>query len=92
MEYFIYASGLKTLKKDLGNPLLIAHIFLKDTFQKSKTKSNDRIAFRSFHQKNKLTNKWSQSLSHNAPICSINNVIKTVKKSPPNNFKSFNNS
>ena len=38
-----YATALKTLKKDFGDPLLLAHLKLKAVFDRPHIKTNDRI-------------------------------------------------
>ena len=38
-----YATAPKTLKKDFGDPLLLAHLKLKAVFDRPHIKTNDRI-------------------------------------------------
>ena len=38
-----YATALKTLKKDFGDPLLFAHFKIKVVFDRPNIKTNDRI-------------------------------------------------
>ena len=44
----LYASTLKSLKTDFGDPLVVAHLKLKSVFDKPQIKSGDRIALREF--------------------------------------------
>ena len=44
----LYASTLKSLKIDFGDPLVVAHLKLKSVFDKPQIKSGDRIALRKF--------------------------------------------
>ena len=66
----------------------MAYPCLKDTFQKSKIKSNDRISLRHINEI-KLTNKWSQGISDNTPLYSLDNVTKAVKRLPSNLLEIF---
>ena len=45
-----YATALKTLKKNLGDSLLVAHLKIKAVFDCPQIKPNDRIGLRNFHQ------------------------------------------
>ena len=57
-----YATALKTLKRDFGNPLLISHARLKFLFDQPQIKSTDRISLRRFHQQLKINNAWLLSI------------------------------
>ena len=41
-----YATALKTLKRDLGNPLIVAHSRFSSVFDKPQIKGNDKISLR----------------------------------------------
>ena len=77
-----YATAFKALKKDFGNPLLISHLRLKDIFDKPQIKANDRISLKQYLQKIKLNNTWLKSMGYNAPLISIENVTRAVKRLP----------
>ena len=51
-----YATALKTLKKNLGDSLLVAHLKIKAVFDCPQIKPNDRIGLRNFHQHLKICN------------------------------------
>ena len=51
-----YATALKTLKRDFGNPLLVSHAKLKLLFDQPQIKSADRISLRRSHQHLKTDN------------------------------------
>ena len=59
-----YATALKTLKRDFGNPLMIAHLRLKSLFELPVIKQYDRIALRNYHQQLKITITWLQSIGY----------------------------
>ena len=45
-----YATALKTLKRDFGNPIAIAHLKVKHLFKQPQIKNNYRTELRKFHQ------------------------------------------
>ena len=44
-----YANALKTLKRDFGNPLIVAHSRLSSVIDKPQIKASDKISLRQFH-------------------------------------------
>ena len=58
-------------------------------FDKSQIKSNDRIALRKSNQKIKLNNTLLQSMGYNAPLYSMDNVTRAVKRLPFNLRQKF---
>ena len=77
-----YATALKTLKRDFGNPLLISHARLKFLFDQPQIKSTDRISLRRFHQQLKINNAWLLSKGCCTPILSNDNLTKTIIRLP----------
>ena len=65
-----YATALKTLKRDFGNPLLVSHAKLKLLFDQPQIKGVDRMSLRRFHQHLKINNTWLLSLGYDTPILS----------------------
>ena len=63
-----YATALKALKRDYGNPIIVSHLRVKSLFEFPTIKSNDRIALRNFHQKLKITITWLKSIGCEVPI------------------------
>ena len=53
-----YASALRSLKRDFGDPLAVTHLELKSVFDKPQIKSGDRIALREFKQRLKCVITW----------------------------------
>ena len=49
-----YVSALKTLKKEFGNTLIVAHLCLQSMFNKPQIKPSDRSALQEFHLPIKL--------------------------------------
>ena len=76
-----YATALKTLKCDFGNPLLILHAKLKLLFDQSQIKSTDRISLQRFHQ-HKINNAWLLSMGYCTPILINDNLTKAIIRLP----------
>ena len=51
-----YATALKTLKRDFGNSLIIAHSRPCSAFDKPQIKANDKVVLRQFQQQLKCNN------------------------------------
>ena len=49
-QSIFYAIALKTLKRDFGNPVVVAHLKVKSFFDAPQIYANDRLGFRQFHQ------------------------------------------
>ena len=71
-----YATALKTLKKNIGDPLLVAHSKIKAVFDRPQIKTNDKIGLRNFHQHLKICNSWMCSIGYEAPLLSSENIAK----------------
>ena len=69
-----YATTLKGLKHNYGNPIIVSHPRVKSLFEFPSIKSNDRIALRNFHQKLKITISWLKSIDYEVPIKSNENL------------------
>ena len=50
-----YATALKSLKRDFGNPVLVSHLKIKSIFDQAQLKPNDKIGLRTYHQQMKIT-------------------------------------
>ena len=44
-----YTTALKILKKNFGDPLLVAHLKIKAVFDRLQIKTNYRVGLRNFH-------------------------------------------
>ena len=73
-----YATALKALKCDYGNPIIISHLCIKSLFEFPSIKSNDRIALRNFHQKLKITITWLKSIGYEVLIKCNENLVKAL--------------
>ena len=77
-----YATALKTLKRDFGNPLLVSHAKLKLLFDQTQIKGADRMSLRRFHQHLKINNTWLLSMGYDTPILSNENLTKAILRLP----------
>ena len=59
-----YATALKALKRDYGNPIIVSHVRIKSLLEFPPIK----IALRNFHQKLKITITWLKSKGNEVPI------------------------
>ena len=84
-----YATALKALKRDYGNPITVSHLRVKPLFEFPPIKSNDRIALRNFHQKLKITITWLKSIGYEVPIKSNENLAKALLCLPYNMQNEF---
>ena len=84
-----YATALKALKRDFGNPLSISYLRLKNLFEKPQIKSNDRLLLRQYHQELKLTLSWLESIGYEVPIYSSENLTKAIMWLPSHIRQSF---
>ena len=79
-----YASALKSLKSNFGNPLLVATFRMKTLFDKPHINGRDRIALREYHQQLKMNNIWLISMGYETPLLSGDNLTKALMRLPLN--------
>ena len=77
-----YATALKTLKRDFGNTLIVAHSTLCSVFNKAQIEANDKVGLRQFHQQLKCNNSWLLSMGYKSPIFSNENLTKAILRLP----------
>jgi len=77
-----YATALKCLKREFGNPSLVTHLKLKALFDKPQIKPNDRVALKLYHQNLKCTVTWLVSMGYVSTLSSIENLTKAVQRLP----------
>ena len=84
-----YATALKTLKRDFGNPLLIAPSRPCSVFDKAQIKANDKVVVRQFQQQLKCNNSWLLSMGYKLPIFSSENLTKAILRLPSHSRNQF---
>ena len=77
-----YATALKTLKRDFGNPVIVAHSRLSFIFDKPQIKANDKISLRQIHQQIKSNNLRLLCMRYTSPIFSSENLTKAIQRLP----------
>ena len=80
-QSIFYATALKTLKMDFGNPVVVAQLNIKSLFDASQIYANDR-GLRQFHQQLKCCITWFQSMGYSAATESTDNLTKAVMHLP----------
>ena len=81
-EGIFFATALKSLKRDFGNPVLVTHLKIKSIFDQPQVEPNDKIGLRKYHQQVKITNTWLLSMGYENPILSYKNLYKAVTRLP----------
>ena len=84
-----YATALKTLKRDFGNPLLVSHKRLSQLFNRKPISSNDKLSLRQFHQELKQNSTWLLSIGYETPLLSYENLSKAIATLPHNLRQDF---
>ena len=77
-----YASSLKTLKRDFGNPLLVATLCVKRFFEKPQINGRDRNTLREFQQQLKMNSTWLMSMGYETPLLSSESLTKALMRLP----------
>ena len=77
-----YATALKSVKRDFGNPALVSHLKIKSVFNQHQLKPNDKIGLRTYHQQIKIANPWLLSMGYQNPILFCENLYKAVTLLP----------
>ena len=83
-----YATALKTLKQDFGNPSLVAHKCLSQLFNRKLISSKDKVSLQQFHQELKQNSTWLLSISYETPLLyeNLSKAIATLLHNLRQNF------
>ena len=73
-----YASALKTLKWNFGNPEVVSYLKLKTVLDLPQLPPNDYNGLGAYHQTLKATVTWLVSMGYNVAIKSTESVTKAV--------------
>ncbi|XP_066916601.1 uncharacterized protein [Clytia hemisphaerica] len=85
-----YATALKALKRDYGNPYVIAHLKLKEMFDRPQITITDHEGLRNFYQQLKTAMAWFESIG-NSSYNNPETVAKAVSIIPiQHKFRFFN--
>ena len=77
-----YASALKTLKRNSGNPVVVSYMKLKTVLDLLQLPPNNYNGLHAYHQILKATVTWLVSMRYNAAIKSTESVMKAVVRLP----------
>ena len=82
IQSIFYATALKTLKRDFGNPVAVAHLKTKTLFDAPQIYANDWVGLRLFHLQLNCCITWFQSMDYSTDIESTENLKKAVMRLP----------
>ena len=78
----LYASALKILKRNFGNPVVVSYMKLKTVLDLPQLPPNDYNGLRTYYQTLKATVAWLVSMGYNVAIKSTESVTKSVVRLP----------
>ena len=73
-----YATSLKILKREFGNPLVVTNIKMSALLDRPQILANNKISLRSFHHQLKYTNTWLSKMGYTSCIQSSEYLTKAV--------------
>ena len=79
---YFYATALKVLKRDFGNPLFVSHLNLEKLFDQKQINIKDKLGLRSFHQQLRICISWLSSIGYDTPLTSHENLVKALSVLP----------
>ena len=79
---FFYASALKLLKREFGNPLMVSYLKLKVVLELPLIEHDDQNSLRNYHQKLETIVAWLKTMGYDGPLKSVENVTKAVMRLP----------
>ena len=93
MQEWLYATALKTLKRELGKPYAVSFLKLKAVLDQSQIQGGNHEGLKQFHQQLKTVITWLTSMGYFSSNNSIQSVTKGVMCLPKNfrtsYYKSF---
>ena len=79
---YFYATALKALKRDFGNPLVVSHLKLPKLFDEKQIHIKDKLGLPSFHQQLRICISWLLPIGYDTPLTSYENLIKALSVLP----------
>ena len=77
-----YASALKFLKREFGNPLMVSYLKLKEVLELPPIQHDHQNSLRNYHQKLKTIVTWLKTMGYDGALKSVENVTKAVMRLP----------
>ena len=81
-DRLFYASALKLLEQEFGNPLMVSYLKLKEVQERPPIQHDDQNSFRNYHQKRKTIVTWRKTMDYDETLKSVENVTKAVMRLP----------
>ena len=63
-DVLFYASALKLLKQEFGNPLMVSYLKLKEVLELPPIQHDDQNSLRNYHQKLKTKVTWLKTMGN----------------------------
>ena len=79
-DRLFYASALKLLKREFGNPLMVSYLKLKEVLELPPIQHDDQNSLRNYHQKLKTIVTWLKTMGYDGALKSVENVTKAVMR------------
>ena len=77
-----YATAIKTLKNNFGNPMVVPFLKLKSVLDLPQITNENRAGLRALHQQLKSVVTWLNSMGDTSAINSIENTTKAISRLP----------
>ena len=77
-----YASALKLLKREFGNPLMVSYLKLREVLELPPIQHDDQNSVRNCHKKLKTIVTWLKTMGHDGALKSVENLTKAVMRLP----------
>ena len=77
-----YATAMKTLKRNFGNPMVVSFLKLKSVLDLPQMTNENRAGLRAFHQQLTSVITWLNSMGDISAINSIENTPKAITRFP----------
>ena len=75
---YFYATALKVLKRDFGNPLVVSHLKLKKLFDQKQINIKDKLGSHSFNQQLRTCISWLSSTGYDTLLTSYENLCQSI--------------
>ena len=77
-----YASALKLLKREFGNPLMVSYLKLEEVLELPPIQHYDQNSLKNYHQKLKNTVTWLKKIGYDGALKSVKKLTKAVMRLP----------
>ena len=79
---YFYATALKVLKRDFGNPLVVSYLKLKKLYDQKQINIKNKLGLRSFHQQLCICISWLSSVGYDTPLTACEDLVIALSVLP----------